>query len=124
MMDEGLVGRGDRTEVKLPAVKVVWLEAPESVTQLVTAGGTIAMVWREGVSGCWSQELIHCVHTIGGGGARGSVDVSYAAPQAHRIANVALHREYSQGIIFIFSEGGRISIMSKTNVGSNSHEYY
>jgi hypothetical protein len=30
------------------------------------------------------------------------VDVSYAAPQAHKIVNVALHREYSLGIIFIF----------------------
>jgi hypothetical protein len=30
------------------------------------------------------------------------VDVFYAAPQAHRIVNVALHREYSPGIIFIF----------------------
>jgi hypothetical protein len=30
------------------------------------------------------------------------VDVSYAAPQAHRIVNVALHEEYSPGIIFIF----------------------
>jgi hypothetical protein len=33
------------------------------------------------------------------------VDVSYATPQAHRIVSVALHREYSQGIIFIFSQG-------------------
>jgi hypothetical protein len=33
------------------------------------------------------------------------VDVSYAAPQAHRIVNVALHREYSLGIVFIFSQG-------------------
>jgi hypothetical protein len=33
------------------------------------------------------------------------VDVSYAAPQAHRIVNVALHQEYSPGIIFIFSQG-------------------
>jgi hypothetical protein len=33
------------------------------------------------------------------------VDVSYAAPQAHRIVNVALHRDYSLGIIFIFSQG-------------------
>jgi hypothetical protein len=32
------------------------------------------------------------------------VDVSYAAPQAHGIANVALHREYSPGIVFIFSQ--------------------
>jgi hypothetical protein len=46
------------------------------------------------------------------------VDDSYAAPQVHGIVNVALHREYSPSIIFIFSQGGRISIMSKTNTGS------
>jgi hypothetical protein len=34
-----------------------------------------------------------------------AVDVSYAAPQAHEIVNVALHQEYSPGIIFIFSYG-------------------
>jgi hypothetical protein len=33
------------------------------------------------------------------------VDVTYAAPQAHRIVNVALHWEYSLGIIFTFSQG-------------------
>jgi hypothetical protein len=33
------------------------------------------------------------------------VDVSYAALQAHEIVNVALHREYSPGIVFIFSHG-------------------
>jgi hypothetical protein len=33
------------------------------------------------------------------------VDISYAAPQAHEIMNVALHREYSLGIVFIFCEG-------------------
>jgi hypothetical protein len=33
------------------------------------------------------------------------VDVSYVAPQAHGIVNVALHLEYSPGIIFIFSQG-------------------
>jgi hypothetical protein len=33
------------------------------------------------------------------------VDVSYAAPQAHGIVNVALHREYFPGIVFIFSQG-------------------
>jgi hypothetical protein len=33
------------------------------------------------------------------------VDVSYAAPQAHGIVNVALHREYYLGIVFIFSLG-------------------
>jgi hypothetical protein len=35
----------------------------------------------------------------------GLVDVSYAAPQAHGIVNVALHQEYSLGIAFIFSQG-------------------
>jgi hypothetical protein len=34
-----------------------------------------------------------------------SIDVLYAAPQVHGIVNVALHREYSPGIIFIFSQG-------------------
>jgi hypothetical protein len=29
------------------------------------------------------------------------IDVSYAAPQAHRIVNIALHREYSPGIISV-----------------------
>jgi hypothetical protein len=31
------------------------------------------------------------------------VDVLYAAPQVHEIVNVALHREYSPGIVLIFS---------------------
>jgi hypothetical protein len=53
-----------------------------------------------------------------------TVDVSYASPQVHRIVNVALHQEYSPGIVFIFSQGGRITIMCKTNIGSNSNEYY
>jgi hypothetical protein len=35
----------------------------------------------------------------------GCVDVSYAVPQVHGIVNVAHHREYSSGIIFIFSQG-------------------
>jgi hypothetical protein len=43
-MDEGLVKVGGRTEVKLPASDVVWLEAPEFATQSVTAGGAKAMV--------------------------------------------------------------------------------
>jgi hypothetical protein len=33
------------------------------------------------------------------------VDISYVAPQAHGIVNVALHREYSPSIIFIFFQG-------------------
>jgi hypothetical protein len=52
-MDEGLVGRGGQAEVMLPALEVVWLEAPKSVTQSVTAGGTIFMMWKEWASGCW-----------------------------------------------------------------------
>jgi hypothetical protein len=43
------------------------------------------------------------------------IDVSYAAPQGHRIANVALHWEYSPGVIFFNPKGGSNSIMSKTN---------
>jgi hypothetical protein len=31
-----------------------------------------------------------------------TVDVSFVAPQVHRIVNVALHRECSPGILFIF----------------------
>jgi hypothetical protein len=33
------------------------------------------------------------------------VDVSYAAPQAYEIINVALHQEYFSGIVFIFFQG-------------------
>jgi hypothetical protein len=36
-----------RTEVKLPASDVVWLEVPESATQSMTAGGTMIMVLKE-----------------------------------------------------------------------------
>jgi hypothetical protein len=32
------------------------------------------------------------------------IDISYVAPQAHDIVNAALHREYSPGIVFIFSQ--------------------
>jgi hypothetical protein len=34
-----------------------------------------------------------------------TVDVLYATPQAHGIVNVALHREYSPGTVFIFFQG-------------------
>jgi hypothetical protein len=33
-----------------------------------------------------------------------AVDDSYVAPQAHGIVNVAFHREYSPGIVFVFSQ--------------------
>jgi hypothetical protein len=34
-----------------------------------------------------------------------TIDVTYVALQAHKIVNVALHWEYSLGIVFIFSQG-------------------
>jgi hypothetical protein len=44
----------------------------------------------------------------------GGVDVSYASLQAHGIINVALYREYSPGIVFIFSHGRKdISLQEK-----------
>jgi hypothetical protein len=33
------------------------------------------------------------------------IDVSYVVPQAHGIVNVAFHRDYSLGIVFIYSQG-------------------
>jgi hypothetical protein len=32
-----------------------------------------------------------------------TIDISYGAPQAHEIVNIALHWEYSPSIVFIFS---------------------
>jgi hypothetical protein len=51
-MDEGLVEVVGRIEVKLPASEVVWLEAPESATQSVTAGRVKAMVLKELANDC------------------------------------------------------------------------
>jgi hypothetical protein len=47
MMDEGSVEVGGRTEVKLPASDVVWLEALESATQSVTTEAVKAMVLKD-----------------------------------------------------------------------------
>jgi hypothetical protein len=33
------------------------------------------------------------------------VNISYSTPQGHEIVNIALHREYPPGIVFIFSQG-------------------
>jgi hypothetical protein len=46
-MDEASMGRGGQIEVKLLALEVAWLEALKSMTQSMTAGGTIVMVWKE-----------------------------------------------------------------------------
>jgi hypothetical protein len=52
MMDEGLVEVGGRTEVKLPASEVMWLEVLESTMQSMTAGGIKAMVLKEVTNHC------------------------------------------------------------------------
>jgi hypothetical protein len=57
-MDEGSIEVGGWTEIKFPASKVVWLEAPESVTQSVAAGGVKAMVLKELANDCWSHASI------------------------------------------------------------------
>jgi hypothetical protein len=64
------------------------------------------------------------LHEVGSTGHVVRVDISYVAPQAHGIVNGALHQEYSPGIVFIFFQGRKDSIMSKTSTGSNSNEYY
>jgi hypothetical protein len=53
-----------------------------------------------------------------------TVDISYAAPQAHGIVNVAFHWGYSAGIIFIFSQGRKDLYHVYANTESNSNEYY
>jgi hypothetical protein len=53
-------------------------------------------------NGClWSWPLM--IMTIFFSVIMSAVDVSYVAPQAHKIVNVALHWEYPLGIVFIFS---------------------
>jgi hypothetical protein len=51
-MDAGSVKMCGRTEVKLLASEVVWLEAPESTTQSVAIGGVKAMVLKELANDC------------------------------------------------------------------------
>jgi hypothetical protein len=52
MMDEALVEIGGQIEVKLPASEAVLMEASESATQSVAAGGVKAMVLKELVKDC------------------------------------------------------------------------
>jgi hypothetical protein len=51
-IDKGSIEVGGRIEDKLPASEVVWLEAPESVTQSVTTGGVKATVLKELTNDC------------------------------------------------------------------------
>jgi hypothetical protein len=58
------------------------------------------------------------IDTTDANGVRwGTVDVSYVAPQAHKIINVALHREYSPSNVFIFlpREEGSLSYLRLTH---------
>jgi hypothetical protein len=55
MMDEGSIMVGGRTDVKLTASEVVWLEAPDFVTQLVTTGGVKGLVLKELANDCYSH---------------------------------------------------------------------
>jgi hypothetical protein len=48
------------------------------------------------------------------------VDVLMQLRKCTELENVALHREYSPGIVFIVSKGGSTSIMSKINTRNNS----
>jgi hypothetical protein len=51
----------------------------------------------------WKGAGPRVVHNDIGGGT--GADILYAAPQAHSIINVALHWDYSPGIVFLFSQG-------------------
>jgi hypothetical protein len=70
-----------------------------------------------------SKALITSVH-VGVHDANSTIDISYIALQAHKIIIVALHRGILHISYLYFTNGGRISIMSKTNIESNSNEYY
>jgi hypothetical protein len=50
------------------------------------------------------------------------VDISYAASQVHGIINVALHREYSPDIVFIFFQGRNVTPDFKAK--TNAHRMY
>jgi hypothetical protein len=64
-----------------------------------TSGGTDRRALGHGGALTGARPLATLGH-----GSSPVVDVSYAALQAHRIVNVALYREYSPGIVFIFSQ--------------------
>jgi hypothetical protein len=61
---------------------------------------------KEGVARIGDYRPISLVHNISKVFSKilGNYWHFYAAPQAHGILNVALHWEYSLGIIFIFSQ--------------------
>jgi hypothetical protein len=66
------------------------------------------MKWGRGLklslTRCPLEQIAGCTWKGIEGSWLGGADVSYAALQMHEIVNVALHREYSPGITFIFSQ--------------------
>jgi hypothetical protein len=63
------------------------------------------LIWRGFIN---AKKWVLQTPSLGGasrGIGRHAVDIKYGALQAHGIVNVALHREYSLGIVFVFSQG-------------------
>jgi hypothetical protein len=62
MMEWGWKAEGGRGKEMLPECRVVWLEAPESATQLVASvGGVNSMVLKEPARDCGSHSPDHDV---------------------------------------------------------------
>jgi hypothetical protein len=110
------------------------LASPPSLTAEKTSSSRLGVYWTPRLnlgnpgendsrisSEAYRRNVLRYFHLVV---QRGGVDISYAAPQAYGIINVAFHREFLQVSYLYFSMGGRISIMSKTNTESNSNEYY
>jgi hypothetical protein len=85
----------------IPAIMTMTI-ATSTVTPNLTNEELVKFMDLE-VASKYGNDITNFTHTITEEVC--SVDVSYAAPQAHGIVNVALHREYSPGIVFIFSQG-------------------
>jgi hypothetical protein len=79
------------------------------VRKSVSGGGAI-LAAKGSTTGLCQPALAWTGLQIGSNGTSGctllvAIDISYVALQADGIVNVALHRQYSPGIIFIFSQG-------------------
>ena len=55
MMEEGQEGCEGRTEERIPALEVVWKEAPESAIHSVLTGGVRPMALKDCASAAWSH---------------------------------------------------------------------
>jgi hypothetical protein len=95
---------GDVWKVPLPEISMTSSSSDDSSGGAASddaEGETEDTIVMDPRKSTWSYDFWASSITVG----RICVDVSYAAPQAHGIINVALHREYSPGIVFIFSKG-------------------